>query len=148
MDFSERLVSLRKKNGLSQLELAEKLNVSRQAISRWEVGTSIPTMENWIALSKLYGISVDELICKDDAKKPIEEKESETDTKEGKGWLKRFQFSIIVVGVVLAVGICAAVLIWAVQSQSKLDEDPIGIKNMKYEYVDNWDSEEALQPVE
>ena len=62
MELKDKLVSLRKGKGLSQLELAEALNVSRQAVSRWEVGTSVPTMEKLIALSKLYDIPLDELI--------------------------------------------------------------------------------------
>ena len=62
MELKDKLVSLRKGKGLSQLELAETLNVSRQAVSRWEVGTSVPTMEKLIALSKLYDIPLDELI--------------------------------------------------------------------------------------
>lgn len=64
MELRERLARLRKERGLTQAALAESLRVSRQAVSRWEVGTSIPTSDNLIALSGLYGISVDELIGK------------------------------------------------------------------------------------
>ncbi len=64
MELRERLAQLRKERGLTQAALAESLRVSRQAVSRWEVGTSIPTSDNLIALSGLYGISVDELIGK------------------------------------------------------------------------------------
>lgn len=60
--FGEKLYALRKKNGLSQQAVAEALQVSRQAISRWEVGTSVPTIENLSLLSKLYGVSTDYLI--------------------------------------------------------------------------------------
>lgn len=42
MSLAEKLVTLRKQNGLTQMELAEKLNVSRQAVSRWEVGVAVP----------------------------------------------------------------------------------------------------------
>lgn len=49
MKLEERLTALRKKKGLSQLELAETLGVSRQAVSRWEVGASAPGMENLLA---------------------------------------------------------------------------------------------------
>lgn len=62
MELKEKLVQLRKKNGLSQLELAEKLNVSRQAISKWEVGSTVPTTDNLIAISRIYSISVDYLM--------------------------------------------------------------------------------------
>lgn len=61
MELKERLVQLRKDHGLSQNDLAEKLNVSRQAISRWEQGTVVPSSDNLVYLSKLYGITLDEL---------------------------------------------------------------------------------------
>ena len=62
MKLEERLTALRKEKGLSQLELAEALGVSRQAVSRWEVGASAPGMENLLALSRLYGVPLDELV--------------------------------------------------------------------------------------
>lgn len=62
MDFTERLVSLRKKNNLTQDELAEALGMSRQAVSRWEMGTSRPSMDKLQQLSELYDISADYLI--------------------------------------------------------------------------------------
>lgn len=61
MELKERLVSLRKKKGISQQELAEALNVSRQAVSRWEVGASAPSVENLLALSRLFHVPVCEL---------------------------------------------------------------------------------------
>ena len=61
MELKERLVQLRKDHGLSQNDLADKLNVSRQAISRWEQGTAVPSSDNLVYLSKLYGITLDEL---------------------------------------------------------------------------------------
>lgn len=67
MDLAERLTSLRKENGISQLELAEKLGVSRQAISRWETGASIPSTEKLISLSKLYSVSMAYIIGEEDA---------------------------------------------------------------------------------
>lgn len=62
MSLQDKLVQLRKRKGMSQLELAEILNVSRQAISKWELGTAIPTLENLVSISKLYGVSVDFLV--------------------------------------------------------------------------------------
>lgn len=62
MELKEKLVRLRKLNRLSQLELAEKLNVSRQAISKWEVGATIPSIENLRALSGLYDVPIDYLL--------------------------------------------------------------------------------------
>lgn len=62
MKLEEKLTNLRKEKGLTQLELAEAVHVSRQAVSRWEVGTSIPTTENLAYLSQIYGVPVDYLV--------------------------------------------------------------------------------------
>lgn len=62
MKLEEKLVAVRKEKGLSQAELAEKLDVSRQAISRWERGTSAPSTDNLVCLAKLYGVSLDYLV--------------------------------------------------------------------------------------
>lgn len=64
ISLSQRLADLRKKNHLSQEALAEKLALSRQAISKWERGESLPDTENLIALAGIYGISLDELLGK------------------------------------------------------------------------------------
>ena len=62
MTFSEKLLELRKKQGMSQEELAEKLEVSRQAVSRWEQGSAMPDMINLSKISKLFGVTADYLI--------------------------------------------------------------------------------------
>lgn len=59
---ANRLYELRKQHGYSQDELAEMLNVSRQAVSKWERSESSPDTDNLIALAKLYGISLDNLL--------------------------------------------------------------------------------------
>ena len=61
-DISEKLKELRVSAGLSQEKLAEKLMVSRQAVSKWENGEALPDMENMIALARLYNTSLDELV--------------------------------------------------------------------------------------
>ena len=71
MVLSEKLAALRKEHGYSQLYVAERLNVSRQAISRWEVGSSVPSTENLMELSRLYGVSLDELVGHDE-KSPMQ----------------------------------------------------------------------------
>ena len=60
--FCEKIALLRKEKGLSQLEVAEKLNVSRQAISRWEVGAAMPSTDNLKYLGELYDVPVDVLL--------------------------------------------------------------------------------------
>ena len=62
MEFNNKLYELRKKKGLSQEELANRLNVSRQTISKWEVGDSTPDMEKLAAISELFQVSLDELV--------------------------------------------------------------------------------------
>ena len=59
--LSERIYTLRRKQGLSQEQLAEKIGVSRQAISKWEGGLSTPELEKLKALSACFGITLDEL---------------------------------------------------------------------------------------
>ena len=62
MTLGQRIQELRKKQGLSQEALGEKLGVSRQAISRWEMDGAVPEVDKLIALSKLFGVSLDELL--------------------------------------------------------------------------------------
>jgi len=63
MTFAEKLKSIRKQVGMSQELLAEKIGVSRQAVTKWETGAGIPDIENIISISNLFNISIDELIC-------------------------------------------------------------------------------------
>ena len=62
MYFSENLIKLRKGKGWSQEDLADKLDISRQAVSKWEVGTSKPDIDNLMKLSKLFSKPIDELV--------------------------------------------------------------------------------------
>ena len=71
IEIANRLVDLRKKNGLSQDQLAEKLGLSRQAISKWERAEASPDTDNLICLAKLYGISLDDLLNTDQSLEEI-----------------------------------------------------------------------------
>ncbi len=62
MEFNNKLYELRKQKGFSQEELANRLNVSRQTVSKWEVGESSPDMEKLVAIGELFDISLDELV--------------------------------------------------------------------------------------
>ena len=62
MKLSDKIIQLRKSNGWSQEDLAKKLNVSRQAISRWEGATAQPDATNILQLSKLFGVTTDYLL--------------------------------------------------------------------------------------
>lgn len=65
MRLSDKLIALRKENGWSQEEFAEKLDVSRQAISRWENGTALPDALNILGISKLFNVTADYLLNDD-----------------------------------------------------------------------------------
>ena len=66
IEIADRLVKLRKKYGYSQEELADKLGLSRQAVSKWERAEASPDTDNLICLAKLYGVSLDELLATDE----------------------------------------------------------------------------------
>lgn len=61
MEQKDTLSRLREQRGLTQQEVAEELGVSRQAVSQWEAGKTFPSMEKQLALSRLYGVSLEEL---------------------------------------------------------------------------------------
>lgn len=65
MAFKENLIQLRKQHGLSQEKLGEQLNVSRQTISKWELGATTPELEKLISLSQLFQVSIDTLVDND-----------------------------------------------------------------------------------
>ena len=62
MIFADKVVQLRKKSGWSQEELAEKLNVTRQSVSKWEGAQSIPDLEKILQLAQIFGVSTDYLL--------------------------------------------------------------------------------------
>ena len=65
MKLSDKIVGLRKSNGMSQEDLAEELDISRQAISRWESGAAMPDANNILQLSKLFDVTTDYLLNDD-----------------------------------------------------------------------------------
>ena len=84
MTLDEKLIHLRKEKGMTQLELAEAVEVSRQAVSKWESGSALPSTEKLRSLSELYGVSADYLL--NDRKQEVEKiaplpQEAEDDLK-------------------------------------------------------------------
>jgi transcriptional regulator with XRE-family HTH domain len=77
MIFADKLIQLRKKSGWSQEELAEKMGVSRQAVSKWESAQTIPDLEKILQLARLFGVSTDYLL-----KDEIEQEEHVSDGEE------------------------------------------------------------------
>ncbi|MBR5682567.1 MAG: helix-turn-helix transcriptional regulator [Ruminococcus sp.] len=121
MEFNNKLYELRKQKGFSQEELANRLNVSRQTVSKWEVGDSTPDMEKLIAISDLFGISLDELVLNktpEPAPAPQPAKsELYTDIKEKvltdenrKKAKKGLKIGAIILGVFLAIDLISFVI--------------------------------------
>jgi len=77
MNFSEKLISLRRKAGLSQEQLAAQLDVTRQSVSKWESGSAVPELGKLIALSDFFGVTIDYLV-KDTVTEPERAETGET----------------------------------------------------------------------
>lgn len=110
-----KLVSLRKQKGLTQMELAEKLNVSRQAISRWEVGAAIPSTDNLKVLGKLYEVPVDYFLNEENENnhkenKDVQEQTSQKQVKKGLFLNRRIVYVGFAVILVLVVAIISALV--------------------------------------
>lgn len=98
--IAENLTELRKVNKLTQLELAEKLNYSDKAISKWERGESLPDVEILCQLAELYGVSLDYLVTKDHEEATLEYKISKERANINKTiitWLSVFSAVLLVV---------------------------------------------------
>ena len=76
LEIASRLVQLRKQHNLSQEELAEKLGISRQAVSKWERAEASPDTDNLISLARLYSISLDDLLKTDEQPEILLKKEN------------------------------------------------------------------------
>jgi len=84
IEISNRFVNLRKANNLSQEALAEKLGISRQAVSKWERAEASPDTDNLILLAKIYNVSLDELLFSEEDPTPIKESVDTSDTQASK----------------------------------------------------------------
>lgn len=82
IEIAERLIKLRKEKGLSQEELASKLGLSRQAVSKWERAEASPDTDNLICLARIYGVSLDELLNTSDSVEDIVKEQVKDQTKE------------------------------------------------------------------
>ena len=118
IEIANRLVTLRKENGLSQEELAARIGISRQAVSKWERAESSPDTDNLIALAKLYNVSLDALLesspesieNENYAKQSQQNQEQQAPSysnescQEGKGKWSSFPYPIIVTIIYLIIG--------------------------------------------
>lgn len=110
MALSDKLYMLRKKSGLSQEQLAEQLSVSRQAISKWESGQSVPESEKLVAISNYFKVSLDYLL-KNDNEYEQQSGNSETETSENANdrtkWL---------IGIISCLGGIVCLILWGLLS--------------------------------
>ena len=110
MALSEKLYTLRKKSGLSQEQLAEQLHVSRQAISKWESGTSSPESDKLIAISQYFNVSLDYLMKEDnDQSKDTLQTEQRKSAQMG----NRTQRSV---GFIICIGGIICLFVWGLLS--------------------------------
>ncbi|MEG2608972.1 MAG: helix-turn-helix transcriptional regulator [Lachnospiraceae bacterium] len=107
MNFNEKLIELRKSKGLSQDELGEKLGVSRQTISKWELAQSYPDFQRLVLLSDYLGLSLDELVkdvdVQDVRDKNLSDKQISTiydDVQKTKSTVSTVVNALCVIGVV------------------------------------------------
>lgn len=140
--MNDKLVQLRKKNGLSQLELAEKLNVSRQAISKWEIGTTVPSVDNIKKLSKLYDIPLAYLMNDWDESLPEETIKVEVPQADNKYWRIPKHIAIIAVCLIVILCVFCASTIALYYAPQTENSDIIHIKDLDGEAVD-WETIET-----
>lgn len=121
MKFNEKLYNLRKQKGLSQEELAYRLNVSRQTVSKWETGDCVPDMEKLIAISEFFGLSLDELAL-DKEKENADRGEIAGEwkrslwTEENKRKVKKgLKIALIALGIIFAIDLVSMILYFTLQ---------------------------------
>lgn len=146
MSLAEKLVYLRKQKGLTQMELAERLNVSRQTISRWEVGAAIPSTDNLKFLGDIYEVPVDYFLndeIEDISKKNKELDETTSHEQEKKGvFLNRRMVCILLAVILMLLAYIISTVI--VPNQNK--EDIVPMENMTTLEGDNFS--EMVLPIE
>ena len=124
MKLEEKLISLRKEKGLSQMKLAEMMNVSRQAISRWEVGAAVPSTDNLKFLGNLYGVSL-EYLLHNDAPKP-----NQNETPMQKRIIEKQESRRKTVFVVLMAVLAVVVIVLSVMLLAEQPKKPISMGNI------------------
>ena len=115
MALSDKLYMLRKKSGLSQEQLAEQLSVSRQAISKWESGQSVPESEKLIAISNYFDVSLDYLL-KDENENESNDNESNDNAPETGTIQNTSDRTNWFLGVIICVGGIVCLILWGLLS--------------------------------
>lgn len=139
MELKDKLAELRNKKGLSQIAAAEALNVSRQAISRWETGASAPSTENLIELSRLYGVSMDELVNGGESGRAENEAESAASAPPRR-ISRRLRLAVIALALAALAAIIGAYLSWRGES----DDKAIKVENMQEDVIPNFEDIDSV----
>ena len=137
MELKEKLVALRKEKGLTQLAVAERLGVSRQAISRWESGMALPSTDNLKCLGALYGVPVDYLI-NEATERPV----SEGDNKKIEDQQRRKRLLRGIVAIISVI-LIEAVFFYIVVSFREKKTETIPIEDLQMEKDDSYPSESS-----
>ena len=136
MTLCEKLTQARKTAGLTQADIAARLSVSRQAVSRWESGQSKPSTEKLLALGALYGVSIDQLLNAGNSEEPTVEATPDllevepikpviSEKHRPRAWLKY-----------MVAAICGALLMLAILLMLKLPEDTHNEPTSEIKYDD------------
>ena len=117
MTTGEKIAALRKEQGMSQEALGEKLGLSRQAVSKWEADQAVPTMDNLMELSKLFGVPVDTLLRPDAELMPKAEDSDESwpgaENQPVRNGNRKWKIAAIAAAGLLCVSVvCSAVSLW------------------------------------
>ena len=118
MTLGENICRLRKARGMSQVDLAHRLEVSRQSVSKWETDSSVPDLDKLVAMSRLFGVTLDQLVC---GEEPAGQQEEEPEPPRSAGPAQSRQ---VVGGVLLGVGLLGLLLLLFLTG---LDGLPLGL---------------------
>lgn len=119
--LSEKIYTLRRKSGLSQEQLAEKIGVSRQAISKWEGGLSTPELDKLRALSEFFHVSMDELTSEQGSTASSDSAEQKLSTTTGRGMENKIGICLCLIGAVCLI-LFGIVMIIRPSSMEQLNE--------------------------
>ena len=141
MELKDRLIQLRKENKMTQADLADALNISRQAVSRWETALAVPSTENLMELSRLYGVSIDTILDNDGKEEAVTEGVIREKTEEPIRHSKRWKHIKVVV-IVLVISIITVVVGAAISITRAQEHDIVSIEEFNEDsYVNPGDVE-------
>ena len=146
MNFGKKLAFLRKQRGMTQMELAEKLDISRQAVSKWERGTAEPSIENLISIGKLFDVSVDDLVndnphSQDVSTEQAVVKENQVEPVGQEPEKRRFSLLHVFAAASCVLAVCVIVLVRLLTERDQYELDDQGIpiipmEDLNQEYIE------------